>query len=162
MADPFIPHTFTHLKLGPLTGRLPSSTPKVIHFRSIPFARIPARFRQSILITSFSSDEPRDFTQFGTACPAPPQEDQTAAAGGLLPGEEERKFDEFSCLNLTISAPKEALGDKGMRAPVMVYVHGGAFKVGGGHVSALHGGDTTKLVDLSIREGNPVVIVSIQ
>ena len=59
--------------------------------------------------------------------------------GGLLPGEEERKFGEFDCLNLTVSAPADALGDEGRSLPVMVYVHGGAFKVGGGHVSAVHG-----------------------
>lgn len=42
-------------------------------------------------------------------------------------------------MNLTISAPTEALGDEERKLPVMVYVHGGAFKVGNGQVSALHG-----------------------
>lgn len=50
----------------------------------------------------------------------------------------------MSCLNLAISAPTMALGEKGLRGgveglPVMVYVHGGAFAEGSGHVSALHG-----------------------
>lgn len=139
MADHFTPHTFTHPLLGTLTGRLPESTPSVVHFRSIPFARIPARFRQSVLITAFEDGESRDFTEYGTACPAPSQGDYRAPFGGSLPGDGERKFDEFSCLNLTISAPKDALGDEGRELPVMVYVHGGGFRVGAGHISALHG-----------------------
>lgn len=88
-------------------------------------------------------------------------------------------FDEYSCLNLTVSAPKKTLGEEDAALPVMVYIHGGALKEGGGHVSALHGGcfngagihshcsayldaDTTRLVDLSIREEHPMIIVSIQ
>ena len=31
------------------------------------------------------------------------------------------------------------LGDVKKELPVMVYIHGGAFRVGGGHVNALHG-----------------------
>lgn len=81
-------------------------------------------------------------------------------------------------MNLTVSAPKETLGEEGAALPVMVYVHGGALKEGGGHVSDLHGGlfyrvwiwkficlcqiNTTRMVDLSVREGHPVIIVSIQ
>lgn len=59
--------------------------------------------------------------------------------GGPLPGQEKRKYGEFDCLNLTISAPKHFLGDEGKKLPVMVYVHGGGFRVNAGHVSALHG-----------------------
>lgn len=131
------PYTFIHPQLGLLTGRIPNSTPRTTQFRSIPFASIPIRFGQSALHTSFSSEESRDFTQYGTACPAPSQSDD--AIGGPLPGQGEIRYDEFSCLNLTISAPTEALGDEERKLPVMVYVHGGAFKVGNGQVSALHG-----------------------
>jgi carboxylesterase type B len=136
----FTPHTFTHPTLGALTGRAPHDTPGVTHFRSIPFASIPSRFRQSVLLTSIPTTNPsHDFTDYGTACSAPEQLDQSEAIGGIFPGEEPRKFDELSCLNLTIAAPKDALGDVRRELPVMVYIHGGAFKVGGGHVSALHG-----------------------
>jgi hypothetical protein len=48
-------------------------------------------------------------------------------------------MDEMTCLNLTISAPRDALGEKGKALPVMVYVHGGGFTEGSGHISALHG-----------------------
>jgi carboxylesterase type B len=135
----FTTQTFTHPHLGPLTGLTNPSTPRTTHFRSIPFALIPTRFRQSTLLTQIPSSRNRDFTEYGTACPCPPQTDQIEASGGLLPREEEKKFDEETCLNLTISAPSDALGDTGRKLPVMVYVHGGGFTVGSAHVSALHG-----------------------
>jgi carboxylesterase type B len=131
--------TFTHPVLGPLTGLTNPSTPHTTHFRSIPFALIPARFRQSTLLTYIPSSHRRDFTKYGAACPSPPQTDQIEASGGLLPGEEEKKFDEAMCLNLTIGTPRNALSDVGRKLPVMVYVHGGGFAVGSAHISALHG-----------------------
>jgi carboxylesterase type B len=48
-------------------------------------------------------------------------------------------MDEQSCLNLTISAPRDALGEERKALPVMVYVHGVGFTEGSGHISALHG-----------------------
>jgi carboxylesterase type B len=131
--------TFTHPLLGTLTGLTSPSTLHTIHFRSIPFALIPARFRHSTLLNHIPSSHNRDFTKYGTACPSPPQMDQTEASGGPLPGEEAKKFDEETCLNLTISAPRDTLGDVERGLPVMVYVHGGGFSVGSAHVSALHG-----------------------
>ncbi len=131
--------TFTHPVLGALTGLTSPSTLHTVHFRSIPFALIPARFRQSTLLNHIPSSHNRDFTKDGTACPSPPQTDQTEASGGPLPGEEAKKFDEELCLNLTISAPRDAFGDVERGLPVMVYVHGGGFTVGTAHVSALHG-----------------------
>jgi carboxylesterase type B len=139
MSVAFKPQTFTHPLLGALTGRISLSTPNVVHFRSIPFATIPARFRQSILLDHVPSSHSRDFTHYGTGCPSLSETNQIEAAGGLLPGEKEKEFDEFDCLNLTISVPKDALGDEGKKLPVMVYVHGGGFTVGSAHISALHG-----------------------
>jgi carboxylesterase type B len=131
--------TFTHPLLGALTGLTSPSTLHTVHFRSIPFALIPARFRLSTLLNHIPSSHNRDFTKYGTACPSPPQTDQTEASGGPLPGEEAKKFDEESCLYLTISAPRDSLGDVERGLPVMVYVHGGGFTVGSAHVSASHG-----------------------
>jgi carboxylesterase type B len=48
-------------------------------------------------------------------------------------------MDEMTCLNLTVSAPMDALGEEGTTLSVMVYVHGGGFTEGSGHISALHG-----------------------
>ncbi|CZR55142.1 uncharacterized protein PAC_05028 [Phialocephala subalpina] len=158
MASPPQTQTFTHPRLGPLTGLLSPSTPAVAHFRSIPYASTPARFRQSILLTSIPSAHSRDFTKYGTTCPCPPQMDQIEASGGPLEEEKERVYDEEGCLGLTIAVPTEVLST-GRELPVMVYVHGGGFTVGSSHVSALH--DTRRLVESSIKEGHPVIIVSI-
>ncbi|RFU34812.1 hypothetical protein B7463_g1562, partial [Scytalidium lignicola] len=79
--------------------------------------------------------------------------------GGLIPGEGERKYEEFSCLNLTVNVPRECLEGKKKDVPVMVYVHGGAFKEGAGNISHQH--DTGAMVDLSVQEGKPMIMICI-
>ena len=130
--------TVTHDTLGSLTGRHVRSN--VVQFRSIPFATFPGRFRQSVLRTEL--DDERDFTEFGYACPA---RHQTADYnGGPLPDEQPRKYDEFKCLNLSVSTPLAAIGAGGdvkidKKLPVLVYCHGGGFVEGAGSVSYRHG-----------------------
>ncbi|CAP79892.1 Para-nitrobenzyl esterase [Penicillium chrysogenum] len=170
-------YTLNHQQLGSLTGRLidhqhadgqPVTEP-VVHFRSIPYATIPARLRQSLLLNYIPDDfddRPHgDFTQYGAACPQVPQPTgKGSPTGGFVPGEEPIKYDEQACLNLTISTPKNVLGESGQSLPkkvlpVLVYVHGGGFVEGKGHVSALH--DMTKMTELAAHESMDVVIVSI-
>ncbi|KAL2861225.1 Alpha/Beta hydrolase protein [Aspergillus lucknowensis] len=171
-------HTFTlnHPQLGGLTGRLvdhqhadgqPVVEP-IVQFRSIPYATIPARFTQSVLLDHipehFDSRPHRDFTQYGAGCPQVPQpKGRGSARGGHVPGDVPITYDERACLNLTISVPVKTLeatsGSKTRLLPVMVYVHGGGFVEGTGHISALH--DTTKMAELAAHEGMDVVIVSI-
>lgn len=105
------------------------------------------------MTTAFPPSESRDFTEYKTACPAPEQ-DQGGAIGGVLPGDKPREYDEWTCLNLTISAPADALDDQDKNLPVMVYVHGGAFKEGGGHVSALHGESPLQTARRDLITGN--------
>lgn len=81
------------------------------------------------------------------------------AFGGPIHGEETRRYDEFACLNLTVTAPAMLLDPNcETKVAVMVYVHGGGF-VEGAH----HGGphDMTRMVTMSCLQGRPVVIVSI-
>lgn len=130
--------TFTHLSLGSLTGVIRS--PSVVQFRNLPYAQIPARFRQSRLINALSTDQ-RNCTANGYASPQIPQ--TAAAFGGPLLGEPVREYDEFSCLNLIINVPRQALeraqsDRKSSLLPVMVYVHGGAFSEGV-HLGAVQG-----------------------
>ncbi|KAH6661674.1 Alpha/Beta hydrolase protein [Halenospora varia] len=78
-----------------------------------------------------------DFTTYGAACPQSVGENDNSC-GGPFPGEVPIQLDELSCLNLTISAPLDSLPaagvDDGKRLlPVMVYIHGGAFRSGSGH-----------------------------
>ncbi|CAI7590855.1 unnamed protein product [Penicillium glandicola] len=169
--------TLSHPQLGGLTGRLidqqhadgQTVTEPVAHFRSIPYATIKARFSQSVLLDHIPEqfdDRPHgDFTQYGAACPQVPQPfGRGSATGGLVPGEEPVTYDEQSCLNLTISAPAKNFPETRQSMPkrllpVLVYVHGGGFIEGKGHVSALH--DTTKMAELASHEAMDVVIVSI-
>ncbi|OQE36801.1 hypothetical protein PENCOP_c011G07625 [Penicillium coprophilum] len=170
--------TLDHPQLGSLTGRLVDDqhadgqtvTDPVVHFRSIPYATIPARFSQSVLldhIPDHFDDRPRgDFTKYGAACPQVPQpKGRGSATGGFAPGEEPITYDEQTCLNLTISAPVKNVGGANdspipkRLLPVLVYVHGGGMIEGKGHVSALH--DTTKMTELAAHESMDVVVVSI-
>lgn len=166
----FLPHS----RLGTVAGRLIDQEHSdgtkvekpVVHFRSIPYATIPARFKQSVLLSTipdaYDGRPKGDFTQYGHACPQVPQPYDTVS--GKLPGEEDRNYDEFTCLNLTISAPlsqvqkrSEDRTEKGL--PVMVYVHGGALEEGAGHISALN--ETVKMTDMAEAENTGVVVVSI-
>ncbi|KAH9224255.1 Alpha/Beta hydrolase protein [Leptodontidium sp. 2 PMI_412] len=141
--------TFTHPGLGSLTGVTRSAS--VIQFRSIPYARIPTRFRQSVAIDVLQNHE-RKCIAFGASCPQVPQ--TLEPFGGPLPTECDMIFDEQECLNLTVTAPREALeaAQGASSLPVMVHVHGGGFSVGS-HISSVR--------EQSISDGTPVVIVSI-
>ncbi|EPS36637.1 hypothetical protein H072_9913 [Dactylellina haptotyla CBS 200.50] len=159
-------YTYAHPVLGSLTGRLLESD-TVVHFRSIPYATVPARFRPSIPLTdipeNFDHRPHRTFTEYGFGCPSRPHDNSG------LPGEQDRQYDEFKCLCLTISAVKSHLDTLSSgtlsevnhlsKLPVMVYIHGGAFTEGAGHISSFH--ETVRTAALSVAEGTPTIVVSI-
>jgi carboxylesterase type B len=169
--------TVSHPSLGSLLGRRIRSS--VLQFRSVPFATIPGRFRQSVLVKDLGDE--RDFTEYGFACPARHQDADWN--GGPLPWETPRKYDEFKCLNLTISTPitsmiREDSRELSLRLPVLVYCHGGGFVEGAGNISDRQGEiyqkfwvyiiltspilDTSNMVEISSNAGRPVVTVNIQ
>ena len=127
----------SHPLLGSLRGRVLDND--VVQFRGIPFARIPARFRQSQLADQLSPKE-RDCTEYSYVCPQQPQEYD--AFGGRLPDDHEYQHDELRCLNLTVSVPRHVLLGPGLERnstiPVLVYVHGGGF-ARGANVGGLNG-----------------------
>jgi len=143
------PYVIEHPLLGHLTGRRRNS--HVVQFRSIPFGFVPGRFRQASLVETLSPKQ-RICVDYTYACP---QEEQSMDAfGGPLPGEERRRYDEFSCLNLTVTAPAALLEPGCVRkVPVMVYVHGGGFKVGA-HFGGPHGEPLSNLLEQSITGMN--------
>lgn len=55
-------YTFHHAELGEMTGVI--APDGVVQFRAIPFATIPARFKQSVL-QSDVSEAKGDFTRIG-------------------------------------------------------------------------------------------------
>jgi carboxylesterase type B len=91
-------------------------------FRGIPYADVEKRWTQSR--TKHSLNSPFDATQFGPRCTQ--EVGEVLVSGGVtdpVPGD-----DEFSCLNLTVTVPTEALPDRADPAkpllPVMVWIHG--------------------------------------
>ena len=166
-------YTFCHPQLGELTGRLVESphfpNSAVVQFRSIPYATVPRRFSPSIPLSEIPSEfdgRPlRDYTNFGAACP------QLGGAhpawcdpyGGPLPDDLALEFDEFTCLTVSISVPREYLDtfhESGtMGLPVMVYIHGGGAQDGTGHVDGLH--SNAPLAAYSASIGQPTIIVNI-
>lgn len=62
---------------------------------------------------------------------------------------------EEDCLNLNITVPKES--SSGL--PVVIFVHGGGFSIGS---NAWPQYDFRRLVDLSVREGTPIIGINIK
>ncbi|KAK1994527.1 carboxylesterase [Colletotrichum falcatum] len=133
---------------------------RVAQFRGIPYGEIPSRFTEP----RPSSPLPRevDCTSFGPRCP------QVAIDVGHLlripsehglPSEPE---DEFKCLNLDVTTPKlHHLLPKRQQCPVLVWIHGGSQAVTFG--SAASGVcDGTRIVEDSIGQGKPVIVVTVQ
>jgi carboxylesterase type B len=92
-------------------------------FRGIPYATVSKRWTHSRI--QHHLDSPFDATSFGPRCV---QEDgEVLVSGGTndpTPGD-----DEFQCLNLNITVPKEYLpgsdrGDAKPKIPVMFWIHG--------------------------------------
>jgi carboxylesterase type B len=155
--------SYRHSVLGELHGTRRGSD--IVQFRGIPFADIPARFRQSVLRTTLPQ-EPFDATQPGPICPHTEALPFPDFWTGSLPPDgivlSKPKADEFKCLNLNITAPLTALQD-GRNAPVLVFIHGGAFMVGSSsiQVAGREIYDGLRLVQRSIALGRPLVVVTI-
>ncbi|KAK9358554.1 Alpha/Beta hydrolase protein [Lipomyces starkeyi] len=160
---------YGHPLLGDMTGIL-SRDGKVTQFRAVPFAHVPARFRQAVLLENTNGK--RDVTEYGhgrvcmqrPVCPQPCDQPflKGEAYGGLLPPTT-YIFDEFACLNLTITLPTSLL--QGLEAnqkkfPVMVWIHGGGLKTGGGANYGVE--DCANFVEHSIAIGKPIITVAIQ
>ncbi|KAG4261328.1 hypothetical protein FPRO03_11879 [Fusarium proliferatum] len=156
-------YTLNHQGLGSIIGL--ARDDDVVQFRGIPFASIPGRFRQSILRAGLLPSQPFSARQPGPECPQlvlPFPLYWTAPPTTGYPALEKPIQDEFNCLNLSITAPRKALG-AGQNVPVLVFIHGGAF-MGGSQSIQLSGReiyDATDLVRASLARDQPVVVVTI-
>lgn len=158
-----VSETFTHSSLGSLIGVARGDD--IVQFRGIPYAKIPARFRQSTLCSSLPQ-EPFDARQPGPICPQTTRLPFPNFWSGPLPagGIEltKPKPDEFECLNINITAPRVALSGE-TKVPILVYIHGGAFVVGASsiQVAGREIFDPTNLVRSSISFGTPIIVATI-
>ncbi|KAH0834837.1 Alpha/Beta hydrolase protein [Lanmaoa asiatica] len=134
-----------------------SSPDLLVHqFRGIKYAIVPARFRQSILCSSYPPIV--DATKFGPICPQPNQKSLEEELIGLPDTDIPRQVlvqDEFDCLNLNITTP--AHQSSLSRLPVMLWVHGGG-NHGCGSSWVYDGGP---LVAASMRIGKPIILITI-
>jgi carboxylesterase type B len=95
----------------------------LVYFRGIPYATVNKRWTHSR--TQHSLKSPFDATKFGPRCVQ--EEGEVLVSGGTndpIPGD-----DEFKCLNLNITVPKDYLPQSGNgslknKIPVMVWIHG--------------------------------------
>jgi carboxylesterase type B len=103
----------------------------VANFLNIPFARIPARFRQATLIDPRKEEGVIDASSYGPRCPQPVDVLHELTSHLYERMATRGPQSEFSCLNLNIYAPPVAIS-AGQRLPVLVWIHGGAFTYGDG------------------------------
>ncbi len=100
---------------GPVVG---DDADGVLVFKGIPYAAPPTgplRWRPPQAVTSWT--QPRQAVEFGAACPQPPRPGRADAVGST----------DENCLYLNVWTA--ALAGK---RPVMVWIHGGAFRLGSG------------------------------
>ncbi|RDW92367.1 carboxylic ester hydrolase-9 [Coleophoma crateriformis] len=132
---------------------------EVIHYRGIPYAKIPARFERATLIDEWGG-ESLDCTKFGPHCPQ-----LYIDAGHLLrvpknlKEDDETTFpqDEFNCLNINVSVPA---GKKDSNLlPVLLWIHGGSQMVSYPPL-AHRASDVTPLIVKSATLGKPIIVVT--
>ena len=116
----------------------------VRRWAGIPFAEPPVgerRFRPPVPILTFDPDRPYD--EFGPSAPQVTDGPLLEAVPGMKVGSQ----DEAACLTLNVWAP-----DGARDLPVMVWIHGGAFAIGGSSLETYDGA--------RIAERGDVVVVS--
>ncbi|KAF8217765.1 Alpha/Beta hydrolase protein [Mycena galopus ATCC 62051] len=134
-----------------------ASTPECpIHqYRGIKYASIPARFRQSVLLTTLAPKT--DASRHGPICPQIHKkcfEEELFGMGHADAPQQILEQNEFDCLNLNITCPAGLTSQS--RLPVMLWVHGGGDR-GYGSSWIYDGGS---IVRKSMLTQKPVIVVT--
>ncbi|KAL1603825.1 hypothetical protein SLS60_005416 [Paraconiothyrium brasiliense] len=147
-----------------IRGKPSTST---VQFRNLKYATIPGRWKESVINTKLphDADDVYDATQFGPSCPfsrAAQAWDLTLVGNVTMPMEEgiQEPMDEFDCLQLNVTVPKDHLEKvaQGEQLPVFVWVHGGGLSFGSNNWPQYN---LTRFVERSIEIGQPVIGVAI-
>ncbi|KAF7348529.1 Carboxylic ester hydrolase [Mycena venus] len=133
-----------------------ASTPEqpINQYRGIKYASIPARFRQSCLLTTFPPKT--DASCYGPICPQLHKkcfEEDLLGLGHDVP-QQIFEQNEFECLNMNITCPAGLTPQS--RLPVMLWVHGGGDR-GYGSSWIYDGGS---IVRKSMIMHKPVIVVT--
>lgn len=107
--------------LGEIIGTTFEEHPEVEQYRGIPYATVPARFKQSVLADSWP-EKKWDGTKFGPICPFPKFVIGMSLVQKPLPSHHGYIMDDLKCLNLNITCPRKRPEGKGY--PVLVWIHG--------------------------------------
>jgi carboxylesterase type B len=118
-----------HPQLGSIKGIVPIAG--VHQFRSLPYASIPHRFGDPVLVESLGTEGEFDATEFGPVAPQPDDAEyqEFVTEKEHIP-HKPLEQDEFKCCNLNVSVPTGHSKDGTKGLPVMVWFHGGSFMLG--------------------------------
>ncbi|PVH84303.1 alpha/beta-hydrolase [Cadophora sp. DSE1049] len=141
--------------LGSVRGVLPPEFGNAEQYRGIPYGSISARFRQSKLVTAWPENT-CDATKYGPLCPFPKVAIGHPITQKKLTPLHGYEFDEFRCLNLNITCPKDSTPEDGL--PVVVWIHGGGNVVG---TAADPGYDGAPIVHFSVEKKMPIILVTV-
>jgi carboxylesterase type B len=119
----------SHPQLGSIKGIVPIDG--VHQFRSLPYATIPHRFADPVVVESLGVEGTYDATKFGPVAPSPPDaEEREFPSPKERPPHDPLPQDEFKCANLNLTVPAAAAKAGGKGLPVMVWFHGGSYMLG--------------------------------
>ncbi|KAK6357777.1 hypothetical protein TWF718_002083 [Orbilia javanica] len=145
-----------HPTLGTLQGL---SFPLSVQYRGLPYAHFNGRFKEASLHCGpiSSTLSPHDATKWGPLCPQIPNgiKFDFALSGIELPHQVEYEQSESEGLNVVITVPKSL--KPGQRVPVVVWIHGGYWVVGGNSWPQY---DLRNFVEQSVTQGLPVIGVA--
>ncbi|KAK6516055.1 hypothetical protein TWF506_005968 [Arthrobotrys conoides] len=145
-----------HPTLGSLKGLL---FPLNVQYRGLPYAHFGGRFKEASLHRGpiSSATRPYDATRWGPLCPQIPNgiKFDFALSGVELPHDKDYEQSEEEGLNVVITVPKGV--KPGEKLPVVVWIHGGYWVVGGNSWPQY---DLQNLVDLSVKQKKPVIGVA--
>ncbi|CAI6068794.1 unnamed protein product [Clonostachys chloroleuca] len=144
-------------ELGSLAGFAYSNG--VRQFCGIPYGRISKRWTRAVLADSWAA-KLHDGTKLGPSAPNPPEvllRPNQLTPVPQFPHLPITKYSANDCLIMNIATPPKSPSSS-TPFPVMVYIHGGAFKYGGANRSVFDG---VNLVSFSMSRGSPVVSVAL-
>jgi carboxylesterase type B len=123
--------TLSHPQLGAIKGVV--SLKGIHQFRSVPYATVPHRFGDPVVVESLGAEGVFDATKFGPISPQPANafDIEFPSPKEMLP-HDPLSEDELKCTNVSVTVPTGGHPAGGKGLPVMVWFHGGSFMYGAG------------------------------